>query len=179
MTKRHEALMIGNGAVIFFIGLMSAYLFLFHLIGELSIWPIPGSIKIQLPADDRAWRAAHTGNIMNALMLIGAGLSLSRLRLSAAAEKWVCWGLIVSAWGNLGFYAFSAMGATGRGLSFGANRFGGGDLLSTLTFLVAYPGAILAPVAMILIARGAFAAARAVSPRETEAAGATVRPRPA
>ena len=142
MTKRHEALMIGNGAVIFFIGLMSGYLFLFHLIGELSIWPIPGSIKIQLPADDRAWRAAHTGNIMNALMLIGAGLSLSRLRLSAAAEKWVCWGLIVSAWGNLGFYAFSAMGATGRGLSFGANRFGGGDLLSTLTFLVAYPGSV-------------------------------------
>jgi hypothetical protein len=39
------------------------------------------------------------------------------------------------------------------------NRFGGGDLLSTLTFLVAYPGAILAPIAMILLARGAFAVA--------------------
>jgi hypothetical protein len=52
------------------------------------------------------------------------------------------------------------MGATGRGLTFGPNRFGGGDLLSTVTFLVAYPGAILAPVAMFAIARTAFAAAR-------------------
>ncbi|MGH7899942.1 MAG: hypothetical protein ACREQQ_18440 [Candidatus Binatia bacterium] len=160
MSKRYESLLIGHGAVIFFLGLLGGYLFLFRLIGEISIWPIPGSIKVELPADDRAWRAVHTGNILNALMLIGAGLSLSRLLLSETATKLVCWGLLVSAWGNFGFYALSAMGASGRGLSFGPNRFGGGDLLSTLTFLSAYPGAILAPIAMILIARGAFAAAR-------------------
>jgi hypothetical protein len=159
MTRRHEALMIGHGAVIFFIGLMSGYLFLFQLIGEINLWPIPGAIKVDFPADDRAWRAAHTGNIMNALMLIGAGLSLSRLRMSATVEKLVCWGLVISAWGNFGFYALSAMGATGRGLTFGPNRFGGGDLLSALTFLVAYPGAILAPVAMFCMARAAFAVA--------------------
>ncbi|MET0153613.1 MAG: hypothetical protein ABW298_13520 [Candidatus Binatia bacterium] len=58
---------------------------------------------------------------MNALMLI-AGLSLSRLRMSATVEKLVCWGLVISAWGNLGFYALSAMGASGRGLTFGPNR---------------------------------------------------------
>jgi hypothetical protein len=46
---------------------------------------------------------------------------------------------VISAWGNFGLYALSAMGATGRGLTFGPNRFGGGDLLSALTFLVAYP----------------------------------------
>jgi len=168
MTKRHEALMIGHGAVIFFLGLTGGFLFLFQLLGQITIWPIPGSIQVQFPADDRAWRAMHTGNIMNALMLIGAALCLSRVVLSAAAEKWVCWGLIVSAWGNFGFYVFSAMGATGRGLSFGANRYGGGDLLSTLTFLVAYPGAILAPIAMLLLARGAFAAARAGAAREAQ-----------
>jgi hypothetical protein len=157
MTKRYEALMIGNGALIFFIGLMSGYLFLFRLIEEIRIWPIPGSLKIVLPGDERAWRAADAGNIMNALMLIGIGLCLDRLRLSVGSAKVVCWGLIVSAWGNLGFYLLSALGATGRGLSFGPNRFGGGDFLSILTFLVAYPGAILAPIAMILVARGAFA----------------------
>jgi styrene-oxide isomerase len=166
MTKRYESLMIGNGALIFFVGLMSGYLFLFRLIEEISIWPIPGSIKIVLPADERAWRAAHVGNILNALMLIGIGLSLSRLRVSVTSAKVICWGLILSAWGNFGFYTLSAFGATGRGLSFGENRFGGGDLLSTLTFLVAYPGAILAPIAMLLVARGAFAGARETAPDE-------------
>ncbi len=160
MTKRYEALMIGHGAVIFFVGLFCGYLFIFELIGEITLWPIPGSIQVDLPGDERAWRAAHVGNILNALMLVGAGLSLSRLRLTAFAEKFVCWGLVVSAWGNLGFYLFSAMGAASRGLTFGANRFGGGDLLSTMTFLVAYPGAFLAPIAMVLIARGTFLAAR-------------------
>jgi len=160
MTKRHESLLIAHGAIIFFLGLMSGFLFIFNLIGEISIWPIPGSIKIQIPADERAWRAAHVGNILNALMLIGAGLSLARVRLGEAGEKFVCWGLIVAAWGNFGFYMLSAMGATGRGLTFGANRFGGGDWLSAMTFLVAYPGALLAPAAMIILARGAFAAAR-------------------
>lgn len=151
--------MIGNGAVIFFIGLLSGYVFLFRLIQEVKLWPIPGSIHIVLPGDERAWRAAHTGNIMNALMLIGIGLSLARIRLTAKAQTFVVWGLIVSAYGNLAFYLLSAMGASGRGLSFGPNRFGGGDLLSIATFLVAYPGALLAPIAMILVARGAFAAA--------------------
>lgn len=160
MTKRHEGLLIANGAIIFFLGLIGGFLFIFSLLGEITIWPIPGSIKVQMPADERAWRAMHTGNILNALMLIGAGLALSRVRLGEAAEKFVCWGLIVAGWGNFGFYVLSALGATGRGLSFGANRFGGGDWLSTMTFLVAYPGAVTAPIAMILLARGALAASR-------------------
>lgn len=100
MTKRHEGLLIANGAIIFFLGLMGGFLFIFSLLGEITIWPIPGSIKVQMPADERAWRAMHTGNILNALMLIGAGLALSRVRLGEAAEKFVCWGLIVAGWGN-------------------------------------------------------------------------------
>jgi hypothetical protein len=161
MTERNQARLIGHGAVIFFLGLMSGYLFAFRLLEEFRLWPIPWHFALTLPSDERAWRAAHTGNILNGLMLIGGALCLPRVRLSARAEAWVTWGLIVSGWGNFGFYLGAALGATGRGLSVGPNRFGGGDLLSDLTFLVAFPGAILAPLAMLLIARGAFAAAQA------------------
>jgi len=97
-------------------------------------------------------------------MLIAGALCLPRTHLSSRAEAWVTWGLIVSGWGNFGFYLGAALGASGRGLSVGANRFGGGDWLSNLTFLVALPGAILAPIAMVLIARGAFAAAKTARP---------------
>ena len=153
--------MIGNGALVLFVGLMAGFGLTFHLLGELSLWPIPGAMPIELPGDTRAWRAAHTGNIMNALMVIGVALTLPYLALSRRAEGFVAWGLILVVWGNLGFYVLSALGASGRGLSFGPNRFGGGDVLSAVTFLVAYPGAFIAPVIAVLIARAAFRAAGA------------------
>lgn len=160
MTERYRALMIGHGAIILFFGLLAGYLFLFNLIEEISLWPIPGSLDVRIPGDPDRWRAAHSGNILNSLMVIAAGLSLPYLRLGARAEKFVAWGLILTVWGNLGFYFSSAFGATGRGLSMGPNKFGGGDLFSQFNFLVAYPGAIIAPIALLLMARGAFAAVR-------------------
>ncbi|MGH7894793.1 MAG: styrene-oxide isomerase StyC [Candidatus Binatia bacterium] len=165
MTDRHRALMIGHGTLVVFLGLAMGYLFLFNLIGEITLWPIPGSLRVQIPGDVRGWRAAHTGNIMNGLMAIAVGLSLPHLRLSAASERFVVWGLILTIWGNVGFYVLSALGAAGRGLTLGPNKFGGGDPLSVLAFLVGYPGAFLAPVAVLLIARGAFTAARAAGTR--------------
>lgn len=160
MTERRQALMIGNGALVLFVGLLSGYAYMFHLIGEITLWPIPGSIDLAVGTDSTRWRAAHSGNIMNALMVIGAGLALPKLRLSDGAEKFVTWVLILTIWGNVGFYTFSALGAANRGLTMGANRLGDSDVLGTLAFLIGYPGAFLAPVAILLLARGAFAAAR-------------------
>lgn len=165
MTDRHQALLIGHGALVLLIGLLVGYLFLFNLIGEITLWPIPGSLPVQLPGDARAWRAAHTGNIMNGLMAIVFGLCLPHLRLSATTEKLVAWGLILVVWGNVGFYLLSAAGAAGRGLTFGPNKFGGGDLLSVLAFLVGYPGAFVAPVVVLLVARAAFSSARTAGAR--------------
>lgn len=159
-TRRHQALMIGNGALVLLLGLLCGFALLFHLLGELALWPIPGSLAVQIPGQPQRWVAAHIGNLMNALMLIVVALCLPLLRFSLRSEKFLAWGLIVTAWGNAGFYLLSALGASGRGLSFGANRFGGGDLLSQLTFLVAYPGAVISVIAMLLLARRAFALAR-------------------
>jgi hypothetical protein len=83
MTERNQARLIGRGAVIFFLGLMSGYLFAFRLLEEFRLWPIPWHFALTLPSDERAWRAAHTGNILNGLMLIGGALCLPRVRLSA------------------------------------------------------------------------------------------------
>jgi len=164
MTQRYQSLMIGHGAIILFLGLMSGYLFAFNLIEQIQLWPFPGSLDVRIPGDPARWRGAHTGNILNALMIIAAALSLPHLRLSGGAEKFVAWGMILTVWGNFGFYMLSAFGASGRGLTMAPNKFGGGDLMSQLNFLVAYPGAIIAPIALLMIARGAFVAARDGSP---------------
>jgi len=162
---RYRSLMIGHGAIVLFFGLLAGFSFAFALLGEVTLWPLPGSLRFTWAADPDRWRAAHTGNILNGLMIIAAALSLPHLRLSERAMKFVAWGLILTVWGNLGFYFLSAFGASGRGLSMGPNPFGGGDLLSQLNFLVAYPGAFIAPVALLLIARGAFQAARTPAER--------------
>ena len=160
MTKRHQALMIGHGALVVLAGLVMGFGFIFSLIGEINLWPVPGHWSFDMPGNERAWRAAHIGNILNGVMAMAGGVSLPYARLKEGAEKFVVWSFIIAIWGNFGFYIFSALGATGRGLTFGPNKFGGGDVLSILNFLVAYPGAVLLPIAMFLIARGAFAAAR-------------------
>lgn len=160
MTQRHQALMIGNGALVLFLGLMTGFMFAFNLVGEITLWPIPGSLDVQIPGDPARWRGAHVGMITNALMVMAIGLALPHLRLSSGAERFTAWGLIFTVWGNVGFYVASALGAPGRGLTMGANKFGGGDLASIFNFLIAYPGALIAPVILLLVARGAFAAAR-------------------
>ena len=111
MTKRYQALLIGNGAFVLLIGLLMG--FVFSLIGKIELWPIPGSWEIHMPADDRAWRAAHVGNILNGLMAMAAGLCLLHLSLRPGPQKFVTWSFVIAIWGNVGFYVFAALGATG------------------------------------------------------------------
>ena len=160
MTERRQALMIGHGTLVLLVGFLMGFVFLFNLIGEITLWPIPGTLHVAIPGDAARWRAAHIGNLTNGLMAIALGLCLPRVRLSAGVEGFVTWGVIAAIWGNAGFYLLSALGAAGRGLTFGPNRFGGGDALSVLAFLLGYPGAFVLPVAALLVARGAFATAR-------------------
>lgn len=156
---RYRALMIGHGALVLTVGLLIGFVFAFNLIEEISLWPF-GTFDVRIPGDPVRWRAFHLGAITNGLMILGIGLSMPHLSLAKRSESFVCWSLVVAVWGNVGFYLFSALGASGRGLSMGVNKFGGGDLLSQLNFLVAYPGAFLAPAALLVVARAAFVAAR-------------------
>ena len=157
--KRHGYLMIGNAALVLLLGLLSGFALVFNLLGEITLWPIPGSLDMQIPGEPKRWVAAHIGNIMNALMLIAVALCLPHLRFSLGTERFIAWGLIITAWGNAGFYTLSALGASGRGLSFGPNRFGG-EILSQVAFMSAYPAAVMAIIVMVLVASRAFVIAR-------------------
>jgi hypothetical protein len=160
VTSRLQSLMIANGALVLLVGMLSGLVFLFHLLGEISLWPIPAALHFQISGGERGWRAAHVGNIANGTMVVALGAVLHRLSLGPTARKWVAWGLIYTAWGNCVFYIFSAALTTGRGLSFGANRFGGGDVYNSIAFLAAYVAVFTVIVSLVLIARAAFAAAK-------------------
>jgi hypothetical protein len=158
-VARYRALMIGHGALVLTVGLLVGFVFAFNLIEEISLWPF-GTLEVRIPGDPARWRAFHLGAITNGLMILGIGLSLGFLELSKRAQAFVCWGMVLAVWGNTGFFLLSALGAPGRGLTMGVNKFGGGDLLSQLSFLVAYPGAFVTPVVLLVVARAAFVVAR-------------------
>jgi hypothetical protein len=157
--RRLQAMLVGNGALALCFGLIAGYGFLFHLIGEISLWPIPGAITAQLPGDPARWRGAHVGAITNGLMAIAVGLALPLAPMPDRTRRLVAWAIVVAVWGNIVFYVANALGAANHGLTFGDNRLGAADLLSRLVFFGASAGALVAPVALLVLARAAFAAA--------------------
>ena len=56
---RAQRLLLGHGALVLLVGFVVGFGFLFFLIGEIRLWPIPGVIEYQLPGTYDAWRMAH------------------------------------------------------------------------------------------------------------------------
>jgi hypothetical protein len=159
MNGRLQALMIANAGLVLLLGMLMGLPYGFHLLGEISLWPLPGALAVQIPGTERGWRAAHVGNILNGTMLLAVAAVLPRLRLGAGARAFLAWSLIVTVWGNAVFYVVAACLTTGRALSFGANRFGGGDWANSLGYLAAMAAVLAVLAGLVLVVRGALAAA--------------------
>ena len=160
MTGRLQALMIANAGMVLLLGMLMGFPFAFHLTGEISLWPLPFSIDFQIPGTERGWRAAHVGNILNGTMLLAVAAVFHRLTLSAGKRKALAWTLIVTVWGNAVFYVMAAAFTTGRALTFGANRFGGGDWFNSIGYLAAMIAVFAVIFALVLVVRGALTATR-------------------
>jgi hypothetical protein len=150
MSERLQSLMIAHGALLFLAGMVAGFPFVFHILGHVELWPIPGSLDIQIPGDYRGWRMAHLEGILNGLLLIGVAAVGMRLRLGEAAARWVVWGLIVCGWGNVTASFIGPLTGT-RGLSF--TGFG----WNTLVFLLFMLAIVAVFIAMTLVFRGAWA----------------------
>jgi hypothetical protein len=150
MPQRLRALLLAHGALVFLAGMVAGFPFAFHILGRVELWPIPGSLDVQMPGDYRGWRMAHLEGILNGLLLIGVSAAGSQLRLSESAARWVAWGLLVCAWGNV-VASFIGPLSGSRGLSFTGL---GWNSLVFLLFMVAIVAVL---VAMWLVFRGAWA----------------------
>ncbi|MFT4570229.1 MAG: hypothetical protein ACI8TX_001650 [Hyphomicrobiaceae bacterium] len=156
-NQRMQALMLGNGFAVMIIGMLSGFMLTFSLLEAIDLWPIP-AIPVTIPGTTRGWVAAHTGNIMNGLMVVAVALALPRLNLSGRRLAWVGWGLIATAWGNACFYVFGNLAAN-RALTIGDNRFGESSLAGLLGVVPALVAAVLVLIALSIAMRAAFRAA--------------------
>ena len=138
--------LIGHGALLIFLAGVLGFGFLFFLLGDIRLWPIPGHIAYQMPGSIKAWRMAHLEGVINGLILWLSALLLPLLPFTLAALRRIAWGLIVVGWTFTVASAFDALFPDSRGLAFG------GPLTNNLAFFMFYVGVLIVMAIMASIA---------------------------
>ncbi len=155
MTERDQRTLVVHGALVFLLGLAAGFPFAFEILGRLELWPIPGSVAVDVPGDLRGWRMAHLEGILNGMLLFVGAAIAPLLRLGPRGAAWVTRGLLVCAWGNIVASWIGPLSET-RGLSFTGISW---NSLVYLLFVAAIVGVVGAMVAIFRGARAGEAAA--------------------
>lgn len=148
MPDRLRALLLLNGLGLVVAALVSGWAWFFHLLGRIVLWPIPGSLEVQIPGDARAWRMAHMEGITQGLLLMALGLGGRFVRSGPRAHRVLFWSALATAW----LFTLPAMlhplfGT--RGLAFGGGPFRPG-LANDVLYLIGWPPVIGVHVMLVL-----------------------------
>ena len=148
MDKNLQRTMIGHGALVFLVGLLTGVPFVLYLTGDFPFGDLL-SFEINIPGDVRGWRMAHMEGILNGMLVILIASVIPVLEMPAKSQKLVGWAVIVAAWGNMIASVLGPLFGV-RGLYFGG---GAANAVVNLLFSVAV---IAVVYAMWAIAKAAF-----------------------
>lgn len=115
--RSSQRLLVGHGALVLILAFIIGFGFLFFLLGDIRLWPIPWVIDYQMPGTYDAWRMAHMEGITNGfgLWLLAAVLPL--LNLSAKISRRIAIGMIITAWTIVVASVFDPLFPNARGLA--------------------------------------------------------------
>lgn len=148
--------MIGHGAIVSFFGLFAGIGLIAALVGGLEL--LPGMmIEMELPADSRAWARAHSGGIMNGLLVFAGAFVIHAMSLPESTAARLYWMFVGTGYANTIFY-WASLFAPSRSLTFSDNRLGESNLAGLIGLVPALIFAFITMIAMVIIARAAFAA---------------------
>lgn len=152
MPERTRAVLFANGLGLVAAAVVVGWAWFFHLLGEIVLWPIPGSLDVQIPGDSRAWRMAHMEGITQGLLLMGLAAGGRFLLLGARGHRWLLRSALITAW----MFALPAMlhplfGT--RGLAFGGGPFKPG-LANDVLYLLGWPPVICVHLMLALAMLG-------------------------
>ena len=133
---RCQRRLVGHGALVLLFGFAVGFGFLFFLIGEVALWPIPGRIGYQLPGTYDAWRMAHMEGIVNGFGLWIVALVLPLVPVGERLCVRLTTAMIVVAWTIVLAATIDPLFPEARGLAFGAN------VPNTIAFLLFYVGIV-------------------------------------
>jgi hypothetical protein len=137
-NEQHKAqrLLMGHGALVLLVGFIIGFGFLFFLIGEVSLWPIPGVIEYQMPGTYDAWRMAHMEGIANGFMLWILAALIPVIHTVIEKIYRVAVGMVIVAWTIVVASALDPIFPNARGLSFTPDS----TLANDIAFFLFYIG---------------------------------------
>jgi hypothetical protein len=118
VTPRTRAILALNGMLGILAGLLGGFAFTFSILGFIEIFPFLPRIDTTVPGTEAAWRAVHSGSIMNGLLLIALAAVGQLIRLGTRGQRVLLWTAVITVWGNIVGYYTAAIGGD-RGLQFG------------------------------------------------------------
>jgi len=155
MTERRRALLFFNGFGLFAVACLFGWVWFFHLLGEIVLWPLPIQIEVDIPGDSRAFRMGHMEAITQGLMLMGLAFGGRYLLLTDRMQTVLLWSSLVTAW----LFTLPAMANTffgTRGLAFGGGPFKQ-SLANDVIYLFGWPPVMAVHIMLAVIAIGALA----------------------
>ena len=153
--EAYQKRLTGHALILLIIGLLAGFMLAFSLIGGLEVLP---TLFIGIPTfgTTEGWVRAHSGGIMNGLMLIAfafimphCGLAIERLQLFAK-------GIIFAGWANTIFY-WTGNASGSRALSFTDNALGASNILGVIGYTLAVIAAFVTIYIAAQMARGFLA----------------------
>lgn len=153
--EAYQKRLTGHALILLIIGLLAGFMLAFSLIGGLEVLP---TLFIGIPTfgTTEGWVRAHSGGIMNGLMLIAfsfimphCGLAIERLQLFAK-------GIIFAGWANTIFY-WTGNASGSRALSFTDNALGASNILGVVGYTLAVIAAFVTIYIAAQMARGFLA----------------------
>lgn len=142
-----QPLLVGHGALVLLLAFILGFGFLFFLIGNISLWPIPWVIDYQLPGTYDAWRMAHMEGITNGFGLWLMAAILPLLQLSEKTSYRIAVGMIITAWTIVIASSFDPLFPEARGLALTESS----SLINNIAFLLFVVGIAIVVAIMIKI----------------------------
>ncbi|NCF17937.1 MAG: hypothetical protein GWP63_06815 [Haliea sp.] len=146
---KSQRLLVGHGALVLLFAFVMGFGFLFFLLGDIRLWPIPWVIDVQLPGTYDAWRMAHMEGITNGFGLWLMAAVLPLLNLSARTSRRIAIGMIIVAWTIVIASSFDPLFPNARGLALTSET----NLMNNVAFLLFVIGIGIVIAIMIKVAK--------------------------
>jgi hypothetical protein len=146
--RKSQRLLVGHGALVLLFAFVVGFGFLFYLIGDIRLWPIPGVIDYQMPGSYDAWRMAHMEGITNGFGLWLMAAVLPLLNFSAKTSRRLAIGMIITAWTIVIASTIDPLFPNARGLELT----GESSVMNDIAFLLFFVGIGIVIAIMIKVA---------------------------
>lgn len=150
--QSYQKQMTGHALILLTIGLLAGFMLAFSLVGGLEILP---SLFVAIPTfgTTEGWVRAHSGGIMNGLMLIAFALILPHCGLAIERIQLFAKGIIFAGWANTVFY-WTGNASGSRALTFSDNMLGASNFLGIIGYTLAVIAALVTIYISVTMARG-------------------------